>query len=97
MTGRGNLSAARLRESESGYRGRSLRDTVVSVADCGGGSRSRWQGNCNPHTITSQGAGDLSSGSIDAGASWRYTFTEAGSFQYYCTFHPEMKGTVVVK
>ena len=50
-----------------------------------------------PHTVTSQGAGDLSSGSIDAGASWRHTFTQAGSFQYYCTFHPEMKGTVVVK
>jgi plastocyanin len=50
-----------------------------------------------PHTVTSQGAGDLSSGSIDAGASWRHTFTQSGSFQYYCTFHPEMKGTVVVK
>ena len=50
-----------------------------------------------PHTVTSQGSGDLSSGSIDAGASWRHTFTQAGSFQYYCTFHPEMKGTVVVK
>ena len=50
-----------------------------------------------PHTVTSQGTGDLNSGSIDAGASWRYTFTQAGSFQYYCTFHPEMKGTVVVK
>ena len=50
-----------------------------------------------PHTVTSQGAGDLSSGSIDAGASWRHTFTQAGRFQYYCTFHPEMKGTVVVK
>jgi len=50
-----------------------------------------------PHTVTSQGAGDLNSGSIDAGASWRHTFTQAGSFQYYCTFHPEMKGTVVVK
>jgi plastocyanin len=50
-----------------------------------------------PHTVTSQGAGDLNSGSIDAGASWRHTFTKAGRFQYYCTFHPEMKGTVVVK
>jgi plastocyanin len=49
-----------------------------------------------PHTVTSQGAGDLNSGSIDAGASWRHTFTQAGSFHYYCTFHPEMKGTVVV-
>jgi plastocyanin len=50
-----------------------------------------------PHTVTSQGTGDLNSGSIDAGASWRHTFTQAGSFPYYCTFHPEMKGTVVVK
>jgi plastocyanin len=49
-----------------------------------------------PHTVTSQGAGDLNSDSIDAGASWRYTFTQAGSFQYYCTFHPEMKGIVIV-
>ena len=49
-----------------------------------------------PHTVTSQGAGDLDSGSIDAGASWRHTFTRAGTFQYYCTFHPDMKGTVVV-
>lgn len=50
-----------------------------------------------PHTVTSQGAGDLNSGSIDAGASWRHTFTQAGSFQYYCTFHPEMKGAIFVK
>ena len=50
-----------------------------------------------PHTVTSQGSGDLSSGSIDAGASWRHTFTQPGSFPYFCTFHPEMKGTVVVK
>jgi plastocyanin len=50
-----------------------------------------------PHTVTSQGAGDLNSGSIDAGASWRHTFTQAGSFRYYCTFHPEMKGTILVK
>jgi plastocyanin len=49
-----------------------------------------------PHTVTSQGAGDLNSGSIDAGASWRHTFTQAGSFPYYCTFHPEMKGTILV-
>lgn len=50
-----------------------------------------------PHTVTSQGARDLNSGSIDAGASWRHTFTQAGSFPYYCTFHPEMKGTILVK
>jgi plastocyanin len=50
-----------------------------------------------PHTVTSQGAGELNSGSIEAGASWRHTFTQPGSVAYYCTFHPEMKGTVVVR
>ena len=50
-----------------------------------------------PHTVTSQGAGELDSGSIDAGSSWRHTFTQAGIFPYYCTFHPEMKGTIIVK
>jgi plastocyanin len=47
-----------------------------------------------PHTATSAA---FDSGSIASDAGWRHTFTQAGSFPYYCTFHPEMKGTVVVK
>jgi plastocyanin len=47
-----------------------------------------------PHTATSAA---FDSGSITSAAGWRHTFTQAGSFPYYCTFHPEMKGTVVVK
>lgn len=62
------------------------------------GQTVEWANNdLTPHTVTSQGTGDLNSGSIDAGASWRHTFTQAGSFPYYCTFHPEMKGTIIVK
>jgi plastocyanin len=47
-----------------------------------------------PHTATSAA---FDSGPIASDADWRHTFTQAGSFPYYCTFHPEMKGTVVVK
>jgi plastocyanin len=62
------------------------------------GQTVEWANNdLTPHTVTSQGTGELNSGSIDAGASWRHTFTQAGSFPYYCTFHPEMKGTIIVK
>jgi plastocyanin len=62
------------------------------------GQTVEWANNdLTPHTVTSQGTGDLNSGSIDAGASWRHTFTQAGSFPYYCTFHPEMKGIIIVK
>jgi plastocyanin len=47
-----------------------------------------------PHTAT---APSFDSASIDPENTWRHTFTEAGQFPYACTFHPEMKGNVVVK
>lgn len=47
-----------------------------------------------PHTATSA---KFNSASIDPDKSWRHTFTEAGDFPYACTFHPEMKGAVIVK
>src|SRR5436190_7488596 len=50
-----------------------------------------------PHTVTFQTSGNVNSGSIDVGMSWSHTFTQAGSYPYFCTFHPEMKATVVVK
>jgi plastocyanin len=49
-----------------------------------------------PHTATSQGGQEINSGAINAGASWRHTFPNSGTFPYFCTFHPEMKGIVVV-
>lgn len=48
-----------------------------------------------PHTATSPSFGD--SGSIASGQSWQHTFTEAGNFPYACTFHPTMRGVVIVK
>jgi plastocyanin len=50
-----------------------------------------------PHTVTSEGGGELNSGSIEVDASWSHTFSQTGTFSYYCDYHPEMKGTVVVK
>ena len=47
-----------------------------------------------PHTATSA---TFDSGSIASDASWRHTFTEAGSFPYKCTFHPDMKAEVIAK
>ena len=48
-----------------------------------------------PHTATA-GDGELDSGSIAAGASFRFTATKKGRFAYICSFHPTMKGTLVV-
>jgi plastocyanin len=50
-----------------------------------------------PHTVTSDNGGDFNSGSIDVGATWSHTFTQPGTFAYFCTFHREMRGAVVVK
>lgn len=62
------------------------------------GETVEWQNkDLTPHTVTFQTTGELSSGSIEAGMSWSHTFTQAGSYAYFCSFHPEMKATVVVK
>jgi plastocyanin len=62
------------------------------------GQTVEWMNNeLTPHTVSSDSGGELNSGSIDVGATWRHTFTKPGAFLYFCTFHKEMKGTVVVK
>ncbi len=47
-----------------------------------------------PHTITGE---NFSSKTLNPGDTFSYTFNENGSFEYICTFHPQMKGTVTVE
>jgi plastocyanin len=48
------------------------------------------------HTVTADDGTSFDSGSIDPKASFTLTPTAAGTFAYHCTFHPWMKGTLVV-
>jgi plastocyanin len=49
------------------------------------------------HTVTSQ-AGLWDSGPLDRGAEFRFTFTEAGTYPYFCRIHAQkMRGEVRVK
>jgi plastocyanin len=48
------------------------------------------------HTVTSMGRGPLGSATVNAGGTYSYTFTTAGTYMYYCAVHPDMMGTVVV-
>jgi plastocyanin len=50
-----------------------------------------------PHTATSKESGAFDSGSVDTGQSASVTLDEAGTFAYYCVFHPFMKGTITVE
>lgn len=49
-----------------------------------------------PHTTT---AGDATwnSGTLQPGDTFAFTFDTAGTFEYMCTIHPSMSGTVTVE
>ena len=48
------------------------------------------------HTVTSVSGNVLDSQNLAKGDIFSYTFDETGTFEYYCTNHPSMKGTVIV-
>jgi VCBS repeat-containing protein len=48
-----------------------------------------------PHTVTA--AGQFDSRSIAPNGKWTYHATKAGQFDYICTLHPNMKGTLKVE
>jgi plastocyanin len=49
-----------------------------------------------PHSATADG-GSFDTGILDAGQSRSETFDQAGTFAYFCTPHPNMRGTVTVR
>lgn len=49
------------------------------------------------HTATGRDRDVLDSGQLRQGESFDQTFDEAGTFEYRCAFHPNMKGTIEVE
>ncbi len=49
-----------------------------------------------PHTATRDGRG-WDSGSLGAEQAWRLVVASRGTQPYSCTFHPSMRGTLVVR
>lgn len=53
------------------------------------------------HTVTSgyydKFDGVFDSGHIDPGQTFSYTFDKSGDFHYFCSLHPWMEGTIIVK
>lgn len=51
-----------------------------------------------PHTVVStDDPRAFKSKVLDTDEKFSYTFTKAGTFPYFCSVHPKMTGTVVVK
>jgi plastocyanin len=46
------------------------------------------------HTVTCKES--FSSGNLSKGDTFQHTFTKAGKFNYACSYHPRMKGIVIV-
>lgn len=49
------------------------------------------------HTVTSSSAEGPKSGTLQQGQSYSYKFTQAGTYNYACKFHPSMVGSVTVQ
>ncbi len=50
-----------------------------------------------PHTVTAQDRDLLQSGTLNKGDRYTETFEAAGTYEYVCEFHPNMKGTLIVQ
>lgn len=50
-----------------------------------------------PHTVTAKDGISFASTTLSQGATFKHTFSKAGRYDYYCTYHPNMSGTVIVK
>jgi plastocyanin len=62
------------------------------------GTTVTWMNNdSTTHTSTSNNSGPWSSGSIDPGGTFSFTFQSSGSFAYHCAIHPGMVGTITVQ
>lgn len=62
------------------------------------GAKVTWTNNDSTvHTVTADKNNLFDSGSIQPGATYSYTFTQSGSYQYHCTIHPSMHATIVVR
>ncbi|HEY3929596.1 MAG TPA: cupredoxin family copper-binding protein [Candidatus Koribacter sp.] len=49
-----------------------------------------------PHVVAST-TGKFKSRAIDTDGTFTFTFSEPGTYEYYCSVHPKMTGKIVVK
>ena len=51
-----------------------------------------------PHTVVSADGGKtFKSAALDTDDKFSFTFSKSGTYKYFCSIHPRMVGTVIVK
>ena len=71
-------------------------DYAPAIVQVPVGTTVRWaNGGVAPHTVTAKD-GSFDSGFLATGESFARQFTTEGTYEYLCTIHPAMLGTVVV-
>lgn len=71
-----------------------FKNPVVTVKP---GTTVTWtNGDDIPHTVVSKD-GVFKSKVLDSGDRFSFTFAKSGQFGYFCSIHPHMTGTIVVK
>lgn len=48
-----------------------------------------------PHTVLSEGL--FRSGALDSGEQYTFRFDKPGTYQVFCSIHPQMKATIIVQ
>ena len=76
-----------------GYGGFSFSPSVLTIKV---GTTVTWTNTSSaPHTVTSD-TGAFNGSLGGSGATFKFTFTRAGTFSYHCSIHPYMKATITV-
>jgi len=73
--------------------------TSSQITIAKGGTVTWTNNDSTTHTVVDDlsNSGGPNSGDIAPGQSYSFTFEKTGSFQYHCSIHPSMRGTIVVK
>jgi len=62
------------------------------------GTRVTWVNHDDiPHTVVSEDLTTFRSKPLDTDETFSFTFEKAGTYKYFCSIHPKMTATVVVK
>jgi len=78
---------------------RNMMFTPSQITVAKGGTVTWTNNDSTTHTVVDDlsNVGGPASGDIAPGSTYSFTFDKTGSFQYHCSIHPSMRGTIVVK